>query len=146
MKIFLRRMSLTVIAMGLASFSWAQAPGAQAPGAQMPGAQTPESTQNPQSDPTAPQAASSPHQRESTTTSANEAANPSETDPAASSTRHQQESTRTRTAEGSDEQDPRMKECLDRVKEKNKGIPEYTARRACREHLRDEADSNSSEG
>jgi hypothetical protein len=131
MNIFLRA-SLGVVTTGLAIFAWAQAP---------------ESTQTPQTtSQSEPQSASSPHQRQSTTTSANEAANPSETDPSASSTQHQQETTRTRTAQGADEQDPRMKECVDRVKEKNKGIPDYTARKACREHLKDQGDKKTSEG
>jgi hypothetical protein len=130
MKIFLRAF-LTVVSAGLATFAWAQ---------------TPETTQTQQSDETAPQAASSPHQRQSTTTTADEATNPSKTSPSASSTQHQQETTRTRTAQGDDEQDPRMKECLDRVKEKNKSIPEYTARKACREHVRSQGDKQASEG
>jgi hypothetical protein len=130
MKIFLRAF-LTVVSAGLATFAWAQ---------------TPETTQTQQTDETAPQAASSPHQRQSTTTTADEATNPSKTSPSASSTQHQQETTRTRTAQGDDEQDPRMKECLDRVKEKNKSIPEYTARKACREHVRSQGDKQGSEG
>ena len=130
MKIFLRTI-LTVMLSGLATFAWAQ---------------TPETTQTQQAEQTAPRAASSPHQRQSTTTTANEASNPSQTNPSASSTQHQQETTRTRTAQGDDEQDPQMKECLDRVKEKNKGIPDYTARKACREHLEDQGDKPASEG
>ena len=128
MKIFLRAF-LTILTAGLATFA---------------GAQTPETTQTPQAGETAPQAASSPHQRQSTTTTANEATNPSKTNPSANSTQHQQEAMR--TAQGDDEEDPRMKECVDKVKEKNKGIPDYTARKACREHVKNQGDKQASEG
>lgn len=131
MNVFLRA-SLTVVSAGLATFAWAQAPETNQ------AAQTTSQSE--------PQSASSPHQRQSTATSANETENPTATNPSASSTQHQQETTRTRTAQGGEEQDPRMKECVDRVKEKNKGIPDYTARKACREHLNDQGDKNSSEG
>ena len=84
---------------------------------------------------TTPSSASSPHQRQTTESSTTEAATARESDPASSSSPHQQDTTRTRTAEGEDE-DQAVKECVEQLKEKNKGIPDYTARKACREHVR----------
>ena len=91
---------------------------------------------------TTPSAASSPHQRQATESSTTEAATARESDPASSSTPHQQDATRTRTAEGEDQA---MKECLEQLKEKNENIPDYTARKACREHVRKQ-EAKSAEG
>jgi hypothetical protein len=93
---------------------------------------------------TTPSAASSPHQRQTTESATTEAATARESDPASASTQHQQDTTRTRTAEGEGE-DQAVKECVEELKEKNKGIPDYTARKACREHVRKQG-TKSAEG
>ena len=121
---------LALVLTAFASLAWAQT--------------ETQSTTTPTTQDTTPSAASSPHQRQTTESAAAEATTARESDPAASSSPHQQDTTRTRTAEGEGE-DQAMKECIEQLKEKNKGIPDYTARKACREHVRKQG-NKSAEG
>ena len=118
---------LAFVMTAFASLAWGQT--------ETPSTTTQEST---------PSAASSPHQRQTTQSTTTEAATADESSPAASSTPHQQDTARTRTAEGESE-DQAIKECVEQLKEKNKGIPDYTARKACREHVRKQ-DGKSADG
>lgn len=119
---------LALALMSFASLAWAQT-------------ETPSNTAAQPTQETTPNAASSPHQRQTTQSTADEAATQGETNPSASSSPHQQEATRTRTAEG-DGETQAVTDCVEQLKEKNKGIPDYTARKACREHVRKQGDKS----
>lgn len=112
---------LALVSLAFASVAWGQAQGAEQ---------------------TDPSSASSPHQRQSTSSQASDAMTGNETDRSSNSTRHQRETTRTAAREGGGE-DARVQECIDKLKAKDKGIPEYQAKKACREHVRKQGDSSS---
>ncbi len=105
---------LALVSLAFASVAWGQTQGA---------------------DQTDPSAASSPHQRQSTDTQAADAPPTDDTDPSASSTQHQRETTRT-AARDEEGEDARVKECVEKLKAKDKGVPDYQAKKACREHVR----------
>lgn len=89
-------------------------------------------------DPTAPRAASSPHQRQTTETQATEATTNESTDPSSSSSQHQRQATEststteTRTAE----HDRMMKECVTAQKEKDSSMSEMQAEKACADQMK----------
>lgn len=88
-------------------------------------------------DPTAPRAASSPHQRESTSTEATEATANESTDPSASSSRHQRQATETDVKETrTAEQDRWTKECVSKQMEKNTSMSETQAKKACADEMK----------
>jgi len=78
---------------------------------------------------TAPSSASSPHQRETTSTPAKEAATPSSPAPAAASSPHQQHVT-----EGADKakaHDKMMKDCVAKQQSTNASMSQDAAKKAC---------------
>ena len=88
-------------------------------------------------DPTAPRAASSPHQRQSTSTEATEATANEATDPSASSSQHQRQTTETDAKETRTAEHDRMtKECVSRQQEKNSSMSEAQAKKACAEEMK----------
>jgi|ADGO01.1.fsa_nt_gi hypothetical protein len=93
-------------------------------------------------EPTDPASASSPHQQQTTQSHTDTAATGADTDPSASSTPHQREATRTAAREEASEE-ARVQECIDKLKTKDKGIPEYQAKKVCRDHVRKQASTSS---
>jgi hypothetical protein len=91
---------------------------------------------DPQSDTTSPSSASSPHQRDATSTSAPEASstdNTSSTNPSAASTPHQQDATKDRTHMASKQS---MKECIAKQQADNSGMSRADARKACKAQMK----------
>jgi len=87
---------------------------------------------DPQSDTTSPSAASSPHQRDATSTPTQEASpsdNTSSSNPSAASSPHQQQSTRTASK-------PSMKECVAKQQADNQGMSAADAKKACKAQLK----------
>jgi hypothetical protein len=83
--------------------------------------------QTPQSDTTSPNAASSPHQRDTTKTNTPEAPPANGADPAAASTPHQQQMTSHKHA---------MKECVAKEQADHSGMSMANAKKACKEQLK----------
>ena len=90
---------------------------------------------DPQNDPTSPSAASSPHQREATSSQAPEASSTDQTQgtsPSAASTPHQKQATEpTRTASKS-----AMKECIAKQQAENSGMSAADAKKACKAQMK----------
>jgi hypothetical protein len=89
---------------------------------------------DPQTDTTSPSAASSPHQRDATSTNTPEAstsdgASSNSTSPAAASSPHQQETTRMAAKQS-------MKDCIAKQKSDNSGMSTADAKKACKAQLR----------
>ena len=83
---------------------------------------------------TSPSAASSPHQREATSTQATEApptesATTDTTSPSAASSPHQQHATRMANKQA-------MKECIAKQKQDNQGISAADAKKACKQQMK----------
>nr|MBO2490359.1 hypothetical protein [Gammaproteobacteria bacterium] len=79
-----------------------------------------------------PAAASSPHQREATSTEAQEAAPTRDSDPAASSSPHQRETTRTATGD----EESQILSCVQRMRAQNDALSADQARKACEQQMR----------
>ncbi len=82
---------------------------------------------------TSPSAASSPHQRDTTSSSATESSatdNTSSSNPSAASTPHQQSSTHMASRQA-------MKECVAKQKQDNSGISNADAKKACKQQMKD---------
>jgi hypothetical protein len=99
-------------------------------------AQTPPAT--PPADSTAPSAASSPHQRESTSTTAKEKPTPSSPEPSAASTPHQQQVTE--TADKAKAKDKMMKDCIAKQQSVN-AMKKDAAEKACADQAKMKAQS-----
>jgi hypothetical protein len=112
---------LAVIAMACASFAFAENP--------------PASDQQ-KADQTAPEAASSPHQRQATKEEASEAQAPTDTSPAASSTKHQQQTTGVRTAKTKAEKDQMMKDCMKEAQARDSSMTQDKAKKSCMEQMK----------
>ncbi len=89
---------------------------------------------DPQTDATSPSAASSPHQRNATSTNAPEASSSdgtssNSTSPAAASSPHQREATRMASKQS-------MKDCIAKQKTDNSGMSTADAKKACKAQLR----------
>jgi hypothetical protein len=79
---------------------------------------------------TSPSSASSPSQREATSSSATEAPTTNDsTSPSAASTPHQQQSTRTASKQA-------MKDCIAKQKQDNQGITAADAKKACKQQMK----------
>jgi hypothetical protein len=100
-------------------------------------AQTP-----PPSDTTAPSAASSPHQRDSTKTPAKEAATPSSPESSAASTPHQQQVTE--SADKAKAKDKAMKDCVAKQQSANSMMKKDAAEKACKDEAKMKASSEQS--
>src|SRR5581483_926591 len=94
-------------------------------------AQTP-----PPSDQTSPSAASSPHQREATSTNTPEASTTDQTsssNPSAASTPHQQEATKSTHSASSKQA---MKDCIAQKQSENSGMSSADAKKACKAQMK----------
>lgn len=99
-------------------------------------AQTPPAQTAPQQD--EPKAASSPHQRESTSTDAQEAPAGTETSPSAASTPHQKEATEGKVATGKTkaEREQMMSDCMKKQQERNSTMSVDQVRKTCVEQMK----------
>ncbi len=90
----------------------------------------------PQSDPTSPSAASSPHQRDATRSNSPEASstdNTTSTSPSAASTPHQQQATKGTTRMASKQA---MKDCIAKQQADNSGMSKADAKKACKAQMK----------
>jgi hypothetical protein len=90
--------------------------------------------QTPPADSTSPSSASSPHQRESTSTTTKETTTPSNPAPSAASSPHQQHVT-----EGADKtkaHDKMMKDCMAKQQSTNSTMSQEAAKKACTEQMK----------
>ena len=94
---------------------------------------------SPQTDSTSPSAASSPHQRESTSSSSSESMTGGDTSPAAASSPHQQEAISS-NENGQSGHKESMKDCMAKQRAGNSSMSKDDARKACRAKMQ----SNSS--
>jgi hypothetical protein len=81
---------------------------------------------------TSPSAASSPHQRDATSSSATESStsdNTSSSNPSAASSPHQQQSTHMASKQS-------MKECVAKQKQDNQGMSSADAKKACKQQMK----------
>ena len=86
-----------------------------------------------ETDKSAPQAASSPHQRKATSTAAAEAPAKSEPDPSSSSSPHQRQSTK--TAEGS-HNEQMMNDCVKKHQKADANLSKDQAKRTCMDQMK----------
>lgn len=87
---------------------------------------------DPQSDRTSPSSASSPHQRDATSSSSPEASstdNTNGTNPSAASTPHQRDSTHMASKQS-------MKDCMAKQQADNSGMSKADAKKACRAQMK----------
>ncbi len=87
---------------------------------------------DPQTDTTSPSSASSPHQRDATSSSAPEASstdNTSSSNPSSASTPHQQQSTHMASKAS-------MKDCIAKQQADNQGMSKADAKKACKAQLK----------
>lgn len=96
-------------------------------------------TQTP-AEPTDPSAASSPHQRSSTKTPADEAPTTDGSEPESSSTRHQRQATRdTTAAESKAEHEQMMKECMSTEQAKDSTMSKEEIKKTCKDQMKKDA-------
>jgi hypothetical protein len=91
---------------------------------------------DPQSDTTSPSSASSPHQRDATSTHAPEASstdNTNSTSPSAASSPHQQHATKDSTHMASKQS---MRDCIAKQQADNSGMSKSDAKKACKAQMR----------
>ena len=88
-----------------------------------------------ESDKTAPQAASSPHQRQTTTTSAAEQPANQETQPSSSSSPHQRQTTETANAKGA-QHDQMMNDCISKHQKADAKLSKDQAKRTCMDQMK----------
>ena len=96
---------------------------------------------DPQSDPTSPSAASSPHQRDATRSNSPEASstdNTSGTNPSSASTPHQQQATKDSTTKDSTRMASKqqMKDCIAKQQADNSGLSKADAKKACKAQMK----------
>ena len=94
-------------------------------------AQTP-----PQQEETAPRSASSPHQRDTTSTQAQEAPSGAQTDPNAASTPHQQQSTQGMAKSGADRDRTMMNDCMKQEAQRNSSWSAAQVKKACMDKMK----------
>lgn len=88
-----------------------------------------------ETDKTAPQAASSPHQRETTSTAAAEASANSDSEPSASSSPHQRDTTKTANAK-SGQKDEMLNNCISKHQKADAEVTKDQAKRACMDQMK----------
>lgn len=88
-----------------------------------------------ESDKTAPEAASSPHQRQTTTTSAAEQPANAETQPSSSSSPHQRQTTETANAKGAQHQQM-MNDCISKHQKADANLSKDQAKRTCMDQMK----------
>jgi hypothetical protein len=87
---------------------------------------------DPQNDTTSPSSASSPHQRDATSTSAPEASSTDQsngTNPSSASTPHQQQATHMASKQS-------MKDCIAKQQSDNSGMSKADAKKACKAQMK----------
>lgn len=96
-------------------------------------AQTP-----PQQDETAPKAASSPHQRDTTSTKAKEAPATAETAPSEASSPHQKQATEGKmaTAKTKAERDRMMNDCMKKEQQRNSALSAEQVKKTCTDQMK----------
>jgi hypothetical protein len=94
--------------------------------------------QTPPSQDTSPSSASSPAQRDSTSTPATEAPATNGTNPAAASTPHQQEATKGTMAGGMDKakHDKMLKDCVTKERAKDSSLSKDDAKKTCMDQMK----------
>ena len=96
--------------------------------------------QTPPTDSTAPSSASSPHQRESTSTTTKETATPSNPSPSAAATPHQQQVTegadKSKTKQDKAMHDKMMKDCVAKQQSTNSSMSQDDAKKTCTEQMK----------
>ena len=95
--------------------------------------------QTPPTNPTAPSSASSPHQRETTSTATREAATPSNPAPSAASSPHQQHVTQ--GADKTKAHEKMMKDCMAKQQSTNSSMSQDAAKKACTEQMKSKSES-----
>lgn len=133
MNVYCKRTLTTLISLTFASFALAQTP----PTNTKPPSSTTTTTNSPETDETAPRAASSPHQREATKTQAEEAHANKDADPAQSSSPHQRQATR--TAEGKTNHQQTLNDCMKRTRTSNATMSEAQLKRTCEDQMKEMA-------
>jgi hypothetical protein len=88
-----------------------------------------------ESDKTAPQAASSPHQRQTTETSAAEQPANQDTQPSSSSSPHQRQTTETANAKGA-QHDQMMNDCISKQQKADSNVSKDQAKRTCMDQMK----------
>jgi hypothetical protein len=118
--IHLKKLILVTIASAATTFAFAQTTPAESDKA---------------ADKTAPRAASSPHQRQTTTTSAAEQPANQETQPSSSSSPHQRQTAETANAKGA-QQDQMMSDCINRQQKADSNLSKDQAKRTCMDQMK----------
>jgi hypothetical protein len=95
--------------------------------------------QTPPPQSTAPSSASSPHQREATSTATKEAPAPSNAAPSAASSPHQQQVTQ--GADKTKAQDKMMKDCMAKLQSTNSSMSQEAAKKTCTDQVKTKAGS-----
>ena len=95
--------------------------------------------QTPPENSTSPTSASSPHQRETTSTPAKETATPSNPDPSAASSPHQKQVTA--NADKTQAQEKMMKDCVAKQQSMNSSMSQDAAKKACTDQMKAKANS-----
>jgi hypothetical protein len=95
--------------------------------------------QTPPAEPTAPSSASSPHQRETTSTATKEAATPSNPAPSAASSPHQQQVTQ--GADKTKAHEKMMKDCMAKQQATNSSMSQDAAKKACTEQMKSKSET-----
>jgi len=111
-------------------------------------------TPAPEQDDTAPKAASSPHQRDATSTEAQEApTTTAEADPSSASSPHQRETTevsderkKLAAAEGKTKRDQMMAECMQKEQQRNTTLSTSQIERMCMDQMRNRGEMEHREG
>jgi len=91
---------------------------------------------SPQPNTTSPNAASSPHQRDATSTRTPEAPTGNGANPAAASSPHQEQATRSATKTDKSEAKQTMKACIAREQADHTGMSRADARKSCKQQLK----------
>jgi hypothetical protein len=90
----------------------------------------------PSEDKTAPQAASSPHQRNTTKEGANEAAANQETDPSSSSSQHQRQTTEASAKGTTAQREQMMNDCMSKQQKADSSVTKDQAKRTCMDQMK----------
>ena len=124
----LKKLAFVSIASAAAACAFAQTPPAQSD-------TNAQSTTTAESDKTAPQAASSPHQRQTTETAAAEANTNSESEPSSSSSPHQRGATKTANAKGAQHEEM-LNNCISEHQKAHANATKDQAKRACMDQMK----------
>ena len=90
---------------------------------------------NPQNDSTSPSAASSPHQRSTTSSNSTESTPSGDTSPAAASSPHQQEALSGESGSSRSGHKHSLKDCMSKEQANNTSMTKDEARKACKDKM-----------